>query len=179
MRTTVLSIGLITAPLLALGLLADREALPQTKTDTGLSQKLGSFPLPDALRAHVKDEHFGIVTSIKGLPLGVREALQTLFGSQTLDIVEPGADIQMMDATGTPNPPIRRMVTAGCSGDHHCVVYYERFGSAHSWHVALFRWEPASTRFEWGGLAPGGLTSIEEVRDAMLSGSIKGPSKDW
>jgi hypothetical protein len=44
------------------------------------------------LRAHVQDERFGIVTSIRGLPLGVRAGLQTLFGSQALDIAEPGAE---------------------------------------------------------------------------------------
>ena len=49
--------------------------------------------LPGALRAHVKDEPFGLVTSIRGLPLGVRDELQTLFGSPSLDIAEPGAKI--------------------------------------------------------------------------------------
>ena len=138
-----------------------------------------SFALPDALHAHVKNERFGIVSSIRGLPLGVREGLQTLFGSQTLDIAEPGAAFQATSATiAATTLPTRRMIVAGCSEDH-CVVYYERGGDTHSWHVALFQWRPDATRFEWGGLAPRGLNSVEELRKALLSGAIKGPSKVW
>jgi hypothetical protein len=147
-----------------------------------------SFALPDALHAHVKNERFGIVSSLRGLPLGVREGLQTLFGSQTLDIAEPFDSRPL--AQGKPGAetrgimpadrelPTRRMIVAGCSEDH-CVVYYERGGDTHSWHVALFQWRPDATRFEWGGLAPRGLKSIEELRKALLSGAIKGPSQVW
>ena len=102
--------------------------------------------LSEALRAHVKDDRFGIVTSIRGLPLGVRDGLQTLFGSQALDIAEPGAEFQVNDVIRNPTLPIRRLVAAGCSIDH-CIVYYERGGIAHTWHVALFHWTPAATRF--------------------------------
>jgi hypothetical protein len=134
--------------------------------------------LSGALRAHVKDERFGIVTSIRGLPLGVREQLQTLFGSQSLDIAEPGAEFQATDVIVNPKLPIRRLVAAGCSADH-CLVYYERGGIAHTWQVALFQWTPAATRFEWGGSAPAGLMAIDEVRKAILSGEIKSPARFW
>jgi hypothetical protein len=129
--------------------------------------------LPAELRAHLRDERFGIVTSIRGLPLGVREALQKLFDSRTLDIAEPGAEFQRTDVLVTPNLPIRRLAVAGCSSDH-CLVYYERGGFAHTWHAALFHWTPAATRLEWGGSAPGGLATIDDVRSGMLSGAIKG-----
>ena len=46
------------------------------------SQAAAPEVLSPGLRAHVKDERFGIVTSIRGLPLGVRNGLQTLWGSQ-------------------------------------------------------------------------------------------------
>jgi hypothetical protein len=134
--------------------------------------------LSGALRAHVKDERFGIVTSIRGLPLGVREALQTLFGSQSLDIAEPGAEFQATDVIVDPKLPIRRLVVAGCSTDH-CLVYYERGGVVHTWQVALLHWTPAATRFEWGGAAPGGLATIDDVRKAILSGEIKSPARFW
>lgn len=134
--------------------------------------------LSGALLGHVKDERFAIVTSIRGLPLGVRDRLQTLFGSPTLDIAEPGAEFQVTDEIVTPRLPIRRLVTAGCS-IAYCLVYYERGGVAHTWHVALFHWTPAATRFEWGGNAPGGLGTIDEVRKAILSGVIKGPARFW
>jgi len=123
------------------------------------------------LRTQVRDGQFGIVTSIRGLPLGVREALQTLFGSRTLDIAEPGAEFQRTDVIVEPNLPLRRLAAAGCSA-RHCLVYYERGGFVHTWHVALFRWTPAATRFEWGGSAPGGLATIDEVRNAVLSGAV-------
>jgi hypothetical protein len=134
--------------------------------------------LSEALRAHVKNERLEIVTSIRGLPLGVRDGLQALFGGQALDIAEPGADFQVTDVVGTPKLPVRRLVAAGCSTDH-CLIYYERGGNAHTWHVALFHWTPAETRFEWGGTAPGGLATIDDVRNAVLSGAIKSPNRLW
>ena len=134
--------------------------------------------LSAALRAHVKDERFQIVTSIRGLPLGVRDELQTLFGSQTLDIADPGAQFQVTNAIVDPKLPGRRLVAAGCSTEY-CLVYYERGGIAHTWHVALFYWTPAATRFEWGGTAPAGLATIDDVRNAVLSGAIKGPASLW
>ena len=142
------------------------------------SQAAPTVVLSEALRAHVKRERLDIVTSIRGLPLGVRDGLQALFGGQALDIAEPGADFQVTDVVGTPKLPVRRLVAAGCSTDH-CLVYYERGGNAHTWHVTFFHWTPAETRFEWGGAAPGGLTTIDDVRKAVLSGAIKSPNRLW
>ena len=142
------------------------------------SQARDAGALSGALRAHVQDERFGIVTSIRGLPLGVRDGLQTLFGSRELDIAEPGAQFQVTAVVVNPKVPIRRLVAAGCSTDH-CLVYYERGGIDHTWHVALLRWTPAATRFEWGGTAPGGLTTIDDVRSAILSGRINGQARFW
>src|SRR5262245_60568491 len=142
------------------------------------SQPSASQTLSTSLRDHVKNERFDVVTSIRGLPLGVRDGLQTLFGSQTLDIAEPGAAFQGSGATVDPKLPKRRLVAAGCSMDH-CLVYYERGGSARTWLVALFHWTPSATRFEWGGRAQGGLAAIADVRKAVLSGAVKGPVTSW
>jgi hypothetical protein len=130
------------------------------------------------LRNDVRDERFGIVTSIRGLPLGVRDGLQKLFATQTLDIAEPGAEFQATDVIVNPRLPLRRLVAAGCSTEL-CLVYYERGGLAHTWQVALFHWTPAATRFEWGGTAPAGLKTIDDVRNAILSGTIKSPASSW
>lgn len=125
--------------------------------------------LSEALRAHLKDERFDVVTSIRGLPLGVRDELQTMWRSQTLDIAEPGAEYQ--ETAGANRPlPSRRLVAAGCSADHHCLVSYQRSGRSRAWVVTLFQWTPAATRFDGGGTVPGGLKTIEEVRKAILSG---------
>ncbi|HZM95174.1 MAG TPA: hypothetical protein VFB92_17220 [Vicinamibacterales bacterium] len=142
------------------------------------SQAPTAAALSDTQRAHVKDDRFQIVTSIRGLPLGVRDGLQMLFGSQSLDIAEPEAEFQATDVRSNPSLPIRRLVAAGCSTDH-CLVYYERGGIAHTWQVALFHWTPGATRFEWGGTAPGGLATVDDVRKAVLSGAIKSPNKVW
>jgi len=141
-------------------------------------QTAGSAALSPALRAHLKNERFQIVTSIRGLPLGVRDGLQTLFGSQSLDIAEPGGAFQVTEAAGTSKLPLRRLVAAGCSADH-CLVYYERGGGPHTWLVALFQWTPAATRFEWGGSARGGLATVDDVRTEVLAGAVKGPIKVW
>lgn len=133
--------------------------------------------LPGPLRTHVNQDRFGVVTSVRGLPLGVREELQTLFRSSFLDIAEPGAAFRATDIILEANLPTRRLVMAACSIDH-CMVYYERGGIAHTWHVALFHWTPAATRFEWGGIAPGGLKTIDDLRKAALAGSIRA-SSSW
>jgi hypothetical protein len=140
---------------------------------TAVAGQAAPGALTPELRARVKGEPLGIVTSLRGLPLGVREALQTLFGSRSLDIAEPGADFQSTDVIVTPKLPIRRLAAAGCSVNY-CLVYYERGGFAHTWRVVLFHWTPDATRFEWGASAPGGLATIEDVRKAVLSGAIKG-----
>jgi len=129
--------------------------------------------LSAALRSHLQSERFQIVTSIRGLPLGVRDRMQQLFGG-TLDIAEPGAAFRQTEASPSPALPFRRLVAAGCSADNHCLVYYERGGVDLTRRVMLFHWTPAETRFEWGGSAPGGLTTIEAVRSGIASGKIAG-----
>ncbi len=133
--------------------------------------------LSGALRTHLQNERLAIVTSLRGLPLGVRDGLQTLFESSSLDIAEPGGPFQATGAVA-PNVSIRRLVAAGCSMDH-CLVYYERGGGVHTWQVAFFHWTPAATRFEWGGSAPGGLATIDAVRNAVLAGRITGAVTSW
>jgi hypothetical protein len=136
------------------------------------------MPLSVTLRAHLENERLDTVTSIRGLPLGVRDALRELVGTPSLDIAEPGAEFQGADAAPGPTRPARRLVTAGCSYDH-CLVLYERGGSTPTWRVALFRWTPDGTRFEWGGAAPGGLASINDVWKAVLAGQITSPDRSW
>jgi hypothetical protein len=142
------------------------------------SQAPDNAALPASLRAHLQGDRFQIFASLRGLPFGVRDALQGQFGASTLDIAEPGAPFQATDVVTTPNLPARRLVAAGCSTDH-CIVYFERGGIAHTWHVMVFHWTPAETRFEWGGTPAGGLTTIDQVRTAILSGSVKGSTGPW
>ena len=140
-------------------------------------QPVLSGALSAELRAQVRDERFEIVTSIRGLPIGVRAALQTLFGGQALDIAEPGDRFQAGERSVS-TLPTRRLAAAGCSY-HYCLVYYERGGSSPTSHAALFRWSPDATKFEWGGAAPAGLKTIDDVRTAILSGAIKGSPGPW
>lgn len=142
------------------------------------SQTAPPLVLSRELQAHVKNERYEIVTSIRGLPLGVRDGLQALFGSQALDIAEPGAAYQAGSARGDSKLPLRRLVAAGCSDDH-CLVYYERGGPSRTWRAALFHWTPDATRLECGGTAPGGLTRIDAVRGAVLSGALKDAAGLW
>jgi hypothetical protein len=136
-------------------------------------QPTTSGALSAALRTHLQAERFDIVTSVRGLPLDVRNLMQKMFGTVSLDIAEPGGAFQATDVLVTPPLPIRRMISAGCSRDFHCLVYYERGGIATTRLVMLFSWTPDTTRFEWGGTAPGGMSTIDEVRKAILSGSVK------
>lgn len=133
--------------------------------------------VPAPLRAHVSAERFQIVTAVRGLPLGVREELQRMFGSSAAAIADPGAAFQATDDIRNPGLPTRRLAVGGCSQDH-CLVYYERGGVARTWQAALFHWTPTETRLEAGGVAPRGLTSVDDVRTALISGALK-PTKAW
>lgn len=146
-----------------------------------LSTAGGQTPVPvltAAIRAHLKAERFQVVTSVRGLPLGVREELQRLFGPFGAAIAEPKEPFRATDHVTDPSLPSRRLSVAGCSQDH-CLVYYERGGIAHTWHVVLLHWTPERTRVEGGGMAPGGLRSVDEVRAAWLSGTVKEPTRTW
>ena len=155
-------------------------AIVMTLWSAGVNGSQAELPaaLPERLRAHVKNEQLQVVTSLRGLPLGVRGALGKLFGSYTLDIAEPGTKFQATGVAGSSTLPIRRLVAAGCSMDH-CLVYYERGGRSLTWKVALFQWTPEATRFESGGTAPGGLKTVEAIQDAVLSGAIKSSNGVW
>ena len=61
----------------------------------------------------------------------------------------------------------------------HCLVHYERGGAVRTWYVVLFHWTPAETRREWGGMAPAPLKTLDDVRNAVLSGRITSPARDW
>lgn len=134
--------------------------------------------VPASIGAHVRSERFQVVTAVRGLPLGVREELQRMFGSTAMAIAEPGAPFQATDVITDPSLPSRRMSVAGCSQDH-CLVYYERGGIARVWHAVLFHWTPEGTRLVAGGIAPAGLRSVDELRDAVLSGRLKTPGQYW
>ena len=134
--------------------------------------------LTDGLKDHLRTERFEPVATVAALPASVRTALTDLFGSGTLEMADPGQPFQATDVMVMPRLPARRLTTAGCSSDH-CLVYYERGGFAHTWHVTLFHWTPAATRFEWGGDASGGLATIGAVQKAVLSGELKGSTGPW
>ena len=142
------------------------------------AQPAVSATVPAATQAHVRNERFQVVSAVRGLPLGVREELQRMFGSSAMAIADPGAPFQVTDVITDPSLPIRRMSVAGCSQDH-CLVYYERGGIAHVWHAVLFHWTPNATRVVAGGMAPAGLRTVDELRNAVLSGALKRPGRYW
>lgn len=145
-------------------------------TDAAQRQTTPPATASNELRAHVRAERFQDVTSLRGLPLGVRDELQALFGGGSAAIAEPGAPFQ--GATAASGLPLRRLVVAGCSYEH-CLVYYERGGGASQWRALLFHWTPEATRIDWGGAAPGGLRTLDEVRNVLVSGSSNASGEPW
>ena len=119
-----------------------------------------------------------LVTSIRGLPLGVRAGLQDLFGSPVSTSPSLAKNFRPAGSAA-----IRICRFAGWSPPdartEHCLVYYERGGSPRTWRVALFHWTPAATRLEWGGVAPGSLVTFDDVRRFVLSGAINSPAGVW
>jgi hypothetical protein len=139
---------------------------------------VASPTLAEAQRAHIRVEQFAPVTSVAGLSNEVREALRLLFRAQTLELAEPGAEFQVTDVIVKPDLPIRRMILAGCSIDH-CVVYYERGGIAHTFTMVLLRIDKGGAQFEWGGIAPRDVRSLDELKALMVEGKIKGGVSYW
>jgi hypothetical protein len=133
-------------------------------------------PLPRELRGHLQDARFDIVSSLSGLSGGVRAELRTLFNSKTLDIADPPTAFRGT-ARGA-GAKLRTLVLAGCSRSD-CLVYYELGGGTRAWRVVLIHWTPETTQLEWGGTAPGDLTTIDGVRSALLSGLVKGSAGPW
>jgi hypothetical protein len=132
--------------------------------------------LPDVLRTHLREERFSPLTTIGAFPPGLRQGLQALFGGTTLDMAEPGAPFQATDLMVMPRLPPRRLTAAGCSADH-CLVYYERGGYAHVHYAVLFKVAGDGTRFEFGGMAAGGLADLDAVRMAIASGQVLGQTQ--
>jgi hypothetical protein len=99
-----------------------------------------------------------------------------LFNSKTLDIADPPTAFRGT-ARGAGAKP-RTLILAGCSRND-CLVYYELGGGTRQWRVVLIHWTPETTQLEWGGTAPGHLTTIDDVRSALLSGLIKGSAGPW
>jgi len=134
--------------------------------------------LSNEARAQLQNNRFDVVTSLRGFPLGVRDALTALFGGGNLDIAEPGAPFRQSGGAGTPGLPPRRMINGTCSNEW-CVLYYERGGTSPARKVLLFHWTPTATRLEFGGTAPAGLATGDDVRKAVLSGAIKASSEPY
>ena len=132
--------------------------------------------MPRELRNHLQNERFDIVSSLNGLSGGVRAELRTLFNSKTLDIADPPTTFRVTPPSG--GARLRTLVTAGCSRSD-CLIYYELGGSPRAWRVVLIHWTPHTTQLEWGGTAPGNLTTLDEIRGAVLSGLIKGSAGPW
>ena len=132
-------------------------------------------PLSKAQREHLRSERFTVVPSTEKLPTGVREALRTLFGSDVFAMAEPGAPFQVTDDIVEPRLPVRRLARAGCSPDH-CIVYYERGGIAHSWHLVLVRLEKDAARAESGGTAPRDLVELRDMQGALIDGKVQSSS---
>lgn len=152
-------------------------AVASVLSSVASGQAVTPVALPAPLRAHISGERFQIVTAVRGLPLGVREELQRMFGISADAMADPGAEFQATDDVRKPGLPTRRLVVGGCAQDH-CVVYYERGGYAPTRQVVLFHWTPAGTRVEAGGVAPRDLKTVDDVRAALLSGALK-PAKSW
>jgi hypothetical protein len=130
--------------------------------------------LSGALRVHVKDERFGIVTSIRGLPLGVRDGLQTLFGSQTLEIAEPGAEFQVTEVilNEAADP------SAGRGGATVTASYYERGGIV-TWQVALFHWARRPRLDSSGAVSRRAASRQSTTFGTPSSGAIKSADRFW
>jgi hypothetical protein len=134
--------------------------------------------IPAALRNHLRTEAFTPIAIVHALPEAVRGALQGLFKETKLELADPGTPFQATDVVIGKPLPWRRMIAAGCSADH-CVVYYERGGIAHVFNIVVFKMDGAAARFEFGGLASGGLAGLEAVKGALANGSVIGQTQYW
>jgi hypothetical protein len=142
------------------------------------SSSAGSDDLPGAVAEDLRAVTFVAVKSVAGLPESARLGLARLFGSDSLEMADPGAEFQATDVITKPNLPARRLGVAGCS-PRHCIVYYERGGIAHTWSVVILQVPRSPAALLWGGSAPGGLADLNALKQALLSGRVKARTGYW
>ena len=161
-----MTIGIAVLALLMLGEPNDdqRQAVPST--------------LPASARAHLKSETLAPIAHVGDLPPAVQKALTAFFGSERLDMAEPGADFQSTDVIMTPNLPVRRLIAAGCARDL-CLVHYERGGVAHSYQVVLLSLSKEKAQPQWGGLTSGPVPSLAELKSLVVEGRVRGRVPNW
>jgi hypothetical protein len=56
-------------------------------------------------------------------------------------------------------------------------VHYEKGGFAHVHYAIVFKYSGSGAAFEFGGTAPGGLTTVDHVRDAVTAGQVRGQAR--
>jgi hypothetical protein len=127
--------------------------------------------LTEAGKRHLRAETLGPVARVSTLPLPVRELLQSLFKTTTLEMADPGADFQATDVIRTPGLPFRRLVLAGCSADH-CLIEYEKGGIAHTFDTMLIAVSPKQATLQWGGWGGAGVRTLAELKDVVIQGGL-------
>jgi hypothetical protein len=113
------------------------------------------------------------VTHVRDLPARVRDALQSLFKSDTLEIADPGAPFEATDDVSDPRLPSRRLDVAGCSRDH-CLLQYERGGYAHRFYAVLIAVSEKQATVEWAGSTHGAAHDLAELKSVVLQGKAGG-----
>ena len=115
-------------------------------TTTVAGQARATGALTQELRRHVLDDRFDVVSSLNGLPAGVRAELRMLFNSKTLDIHD--ADTKLRATVQVAGAKSRTLVAAGCSRND-CLLYYELAGSTRGWRVGT---DPLDSRSDDVGM---------------------------
>jgi hypothetical protein len=134
--------------------------------------------LPGGLERQLKTETLSPIATVAELPEAVRVCLTELFRWPTLKMADPGDEWQETDVVETPDLPIRRLILAGCSAEH-CLIHYERGGIAHTRSVLLLELDDTGAHLIRGWSAPSSLGSVEEVREAVLSGKLPEKESAW
>jgi hypothetical protein len=134
--------------------------------------------LPEPLRAHIGGEAFAPLTTVAALPKGLKDELARLFREKSLQLADPGAPFNATDVVGPKLLPFRRLIAAGCAGDH-CLVHYEKGGFAHVYQVVVLSRQGDTLRFVWGGSVAGPIPSVQAVRDALAAQKVLGQKDYW
>ena len=126
--------------------------------------------LDGALRHALLTGHFRTVRHVAEIPTAVMDAAGRARGpggeEPALELADPGERFQSTDVIVTPALPGRRLIAAYAS-PAYWILQYEAGGIAHTFHVAVFRFDGKRARFAWHAQLRRKLASLDELRAAL------------
>lgn len=125
--------------------------------------------LPADLRAALEQaENFKPFSSVSAIPESVRASFARETRDKSFAMAEPGTKWQVTDVVLEEGLPWRRL-QAGMASPTFLVLFYERGGIGHSYHVCVFRLSGGGAQIAWHAIRPKEAVSLDDLNAAIRS----------